>query len=492
MLSERRLVMFLFLVVIFTLAARQVVDPDFWWHLKAGELVVTTRSIPHTDFFSATFSGRPWITHEWLSESVIYLIYRGLGYPGLIAGFALLITAGFGIALTRFAARVSHPFVAGGVLLLGGLAAAPTWNVRPQIFSFFFASVWLALLDRHRKAPDSRTIWWLVPLMIIWANAHAGFALGPVLTALTIVGVVLEGLISRGETLALVWPRVRIVCLVLVCCLGVIVINPNGVRLYSYPVETLTSHAMMKYIEEWWSPNFHELLFQPLAVFMLATFAALSLSRKRIGLADLLLLMATAWAALRSGRNIPFFVLVALPLLAEHAWDWLTAQSWGAWFERPEKVETGRAAMIKTSLNVVLLVVAPLLMAALRVGHSVAGQPATEAKWFPAAATEYLKTQQSPQPIFNEYGWGGYLIWKLYPQVHVFIDGRADVYGDAFFEEYMSVNSGEPGWREKLDQHDVRTVMVKPDAALASLLRQDSGWEKAFEDQSAVIFIRRH
>ena len=100
-------------------------------------------------------------------------------------------------------------------------------------------------------------------------------------------------------------------------------------------------------------------------------------------------------------------------------------------------------------------------------------------------------SQNLPQPMFNDYGWGGYLIWKLYPDYRVYIDGRADVYGDAFMEEFLSAQSGQTGWRGPLDKYGIRTVLIKPDLALASLLREDAAWQNVFEDQQAVIFVRK-
>lgn len=489
-LSARALLVFVFLLLIFTLAARQILDPDIWWHLKTGQHLVETRSIPHNDIFSTQFFGKEWITHEWLSEVLIYLVYRGVGFGGLIVSFALAITIGFAIAYRRCTKGVGHPYVSGAALLLGALAAAPTWGARPQVFSFLFASIFLALLDDFPGKVKRHSIWWLVPLMVLWVNMHAGFPLGIVLILLAIIGIMLNTVVSDGGSLAALWPRLRRLCLVLLGCIAAVIVNPSGARLYSYPFETLTSQAMMKFIEEWRSPNFHELMFQPLAVLILAVLGALALSRKRVRLSQLLMLVVTGWAALRSGRNAPFFVLVAMPLLAEHTWDWLSAQRWGQWLSLPEKREVGADATLKMALNVLLLVAAPLTLAAWRVQHSVTNQAAAEAQAFPAAAVEFMRTHPSPPPVFNEYGWGGYLIWKL-PEYRVYIDGRADVYGDAFIEEFLATHDGETNWQESLSKHDVRTVLIKPDAALASLLRQDRGWQKVFEDNQAVIFVRQ-
>ncbi len=466
--SSRRPLVFLVMAVIFILAtARPFIDPDFWWHLKTGQYIVETRSIPHTDIFSASRFGSEWVTHEWLSEVFIYGVFRTLGYGVLIVVFSLIITAAFWIAYQRCRQLAGHPYVAGFALLLGAVATMPAWGVRPQMFSLLLASIFISLLDRYSRREEMSSTWWLVPLMILWVNLHAGFALGLVLIILTIAGLLLDWLL--------------IICVAAVC------LNPNGARLYSYPFETLSSEAMMQYIIEWQSPDFHGATFQALALLMLATFSAMALSNRRARPGQLLMLGATAWAALRSSRNGPFFALVAMPLLAEHSWNWFTSQRWGRWLAEPEKPGSDRMKLV---LNV-LLVGIMLAVSVLAVRRAVAMQPASESQKFPVAAVEFILAERPPQPILNEYVWGGYLIWRLYPDYRVYIDGRADVYGDKLVEEFIEMRDGKANWRESLDNHGIRTVLVAPDVALASLLRQDSGWLKVFEDKQAVIFVRR-
>ncbi|MDQ3918395.1 MAG: hypothetical protein M3348_07940, partial [Acidobacteriota bacterium] len=321
-LSVRRLLVFVLMSVVFVLAARPLSDPDFWWHLRAGKLIWETRAVPHADVFSATFAGREWVAHEWLSEALIYLVHQSLGYAGLVVCFALVISAAMWVAYRRCAAAAKHPYVAGFALLLGALAASPTWGARPQMFSFLFASVFLALLDGYAAGESRRAACWLVPLTALWANMHAGFALGLALVALTIVGLALDSWLSDGAKTRriegdveevddegrgvrsdaadvdketgwlLLWRRVRTLVYVFAGCVLAVALNPNGVRLYLYPFETLTSRAMMKYINEWFSPDFHEPMFQPLAVLLFATFAAMILSRARVRPSSLLLLAA--------------------------------------------------------------------------------------------------------------------------------------------------------------------------------------------------------
>jgi hypothetical protein len=490
-LSSRRLLVFVFMLVIFTIAARPITDPDFWWHLKTGQYLVETRSIPHTDIFSTVRLGSEWIAHEWGTEVVVYSIYRALGYGGLIITFAMLIAISFWIAYRRCQKHAPHPYVAGFAVILGAIATLPTWGVRPQIFSILFASIFLGILDSYSHNQKHRAIWWLVPLMIVWTNMHAGFAVGIAFVMLTMFGIVLDGLLLRRQGVGDIVHALRAISLVLLACIAAVCVNPNGARLFSYPFETLTSRTMMQYIQEWRSPDFHEPMFQALSLMILLTFSALALSKKRARPSEILLLTATGWLTLRSSRNMPFFVLVAIPLLAEHSWSWITSHRWGQWLKKPEDVAAETKVRLKLTLNILLLVIAPLSLVTLRLQSTVASQPSAELKEYPAVAVEFVQANQLPQPIYNEYAWGGYLIWRLYPAYKVYIDGRADVYGDSMIDEFLDIHEGSPTWRQKLNQRGIRTVLVKPDVPLASLLREDREWNNVFEDKQAVIFVRQ-
>jgi hypothetical protein len=246
---------------------------------------------------------------------------------------------------------------------------------------------------------------------------------------------------------------------------------------------------MMQYIREWKSPDFHDPLFQALALLLLATFSALALSKKRARPGELLLLSITAWATLRSARNVAFFALVATPLFAEHVWTIITDHRWGHWPTPSGRRNSEKRSTLKIVLNG-LLFASVLALVVASIVRSTAEQPISEAQEFPAAAVDFIRNHRPPQPIYNEYTWGGYLIWRLYPDYRVYIDGRADVYGDSLVEEWLKAHDGKPAWREALDNHGIRTVLVKPDAALAALLRQDDAWQNVFEDKQAVIFVR--
>ena len=517
-LSNRRLFVGILFIALFVMSAREITDPDFWWHLSAGQYIVATRSIPHVDVFSGTVAGQPWVTHEWLSEITIYALYSLGSFPILTLAFAAIITLSFALVYARCGGR---PYVAAFAVLLAALATAPTWGARPQMISLLLTSVFLWVLEKWRSGQNpadetqqpsaratseplpnplgvssgtvqnGRLIWILVPLMILWVNLHSGFALGLAVLAVCVFGEAVS-LIGNGNT-----ARQRITFhslrtssfgtlgLVFIACLLVVPLTPNGATMYVYPFETLTSRAMQMYIQEWFSPDLHLLEFQPFAALLLATLAAISLSGKHVSLTQTLLLVGSAYAALRSGRNIPIFAVIAAPILAEHLWQIISSQDWADALEG--SAPTPRRLGLLNSVLLIVIVAAGLG----RVAMVVANQDAIERAKFPAAAVDFLQSQKVTGTVFNTYGWGGYVMWRLYPTARVFIDGRADVYGDAFIENvYMKAYRAEADWRAPLDRYGVRTVLVEPDAPLAAKLGQDSVWRQVYADKQAVVFER--
>lgn len=486
---DRRLLIAFFVLVIFAAAARPITDPDFWWHLRTGQYILETRSIPHTDIFSTVKFGSEWVTHEWLSEVVMYGIFRIGSYAGLITFFALIIAATFWITYRRCEMRAPNAYVAGLALLLGTGATIPTWGVRPQMFSMLLTAVFLWVLDKHDEDNNSRLIWLLIPATALWANLHAGFPVGLVLMLLVIAGIALDEYILQNRSITQIWQRTGRLFLVWFLSIVAVAINPNGLRLYSYPFETLRSHSMMQYIQEWRPPDFQDPMFLGLIVFIIVTFCVLAVSSKKALPSELLILSATAAATLRSARNVPFFALVATPILAGHLWTRLAAYTTNGVSRSQGRVthgSTGRAIAV----GALLLVVAPLVAVGLRIRNSTRIQPVVEAREFPSAAVEFMRTNNLAQPIFNEYHWGGYLIWTSYPNYRVFMDGRADVYGDQLIEEFFRMHDGTKDWRILLEHYRIQSVVVSPNTALASLLRDDKGWRNVFENHQTVIFTR--
>src|ERR1700676_3683211 len=230
--QTRRVFVAILALGLFTMAARSVTDPDVWWHLRTGQLIVQTRAVFHTDPYSFTRFGQPWVDHEWLSQILIFGVYRLAGWGGLIVGFGAVIAAAFLVVFWRCPGR---PYIAGVITLLGALASAPSWGVRPQMLTLLLASVLVLILERSYERPQ--LLWWTPALMLLWVNLHAGYALGIALMALFLVGDEIdaafgfEGADAPGA-------RYRALALAILVCLAVVPLNPYGAAMYAYPLET--------------------------------------------------------------------------------------------------------------------------------------------------------------------------------------------------------------------------------------------------------------
>src|SRR5271169_4699029 len=188
--TKRAFVAVVFLGIL-AMASRSVGDPDVWWHMKTGQLIAQTKAVPRTDPFSFTRAGNPWVAHEWLSELLIYGIYRISDWGGLIFVFALLVSGAFFLVYLRSA---PDPYSSGVMALWGAWATAPIWGVRPQVISLLLTSLWLLILEQSERNP--RLLWWTLPLTVLWVNLHAGFALGLALLLLFLAGEFLEQVTS--------------------------------------------------------------------------------------------------------------------------------------------------------------------------------------------------------------------------------------------------------------------------------------------------------
>lgn len=474
-LTFRRIFPVVLFTMVFVLGVRQStsIDPDLWWHLEAGNQIIDSHSVPYTDDYSFTRQGTEWVAHEWLSEVFLAGLFRLSGLTGLVTVFSLIVVIAQWLIYRRCEGR---PYAAGVALLLAAAASSPLFGIRPQMLTLLLASIYVVLLEKFDPEKTPRRLWFLPPLMLLWVNLHAGFALGLALIGLYIVRAVLDG----------IWTQLRPLTIVLLICVAVVPLNPNGFRMFSYPLETLASPSMAAFIQEWASPDFHLVTYLPLAILLLSTFAAMALSPSRVRLGELFLVLITAFGALRSVRHIPIFSLFAAPALARHLWALAQARGW-------DKALTGEAQSpnaVKILINFVILI-APIALGISRVWHFATHQRNYEMLRNPVAAVEFLKSHRLPGPIYNRYGWGGYLIYQLYPDYRVYIDGRADVYGDAFFTEAVRTFDGQGDWAKSLDRYGIKTVLISPDAALTSLLKNDSNeWALVYEDADSVIFTR--
>ncbi len=457
------------------MTARSAVDPDLWWHLRTGQWIVETGHVPHSDPFSFTRAGQAWVSHEWLSEVLFYELWKRVGAAALIVFSSIVTTAGFMLLYLRCPGKKHW---AAAATAIGALAAAPSWGVRPQMFTFTMASLLLWLVEAGEQRP--KLLFWMPPLFLLWLNLHAGFALGPAL--LLAYGI---GLITEAAVGSIAWKEVRPmvvrVMLLVTACLALVPLNPSGAQLYRYPFDTLRSSGMRSFIVEWFSPNFHSSLYQPFLLAWLLLLTALASSRSRPKGRVIVPLLLVSFAALDAVRHIPIFVLVAIPVIAAA----LPAASSAVLISE----KRGSLARFRPIFNAAVL----FLLAAFAITKWTAlshSQTAREAELFPDKAIAFLQSTNEPGRLFAYYDWGGYAIWNLYPEYRVFVDGRADLYGNDILHQFKTALQIRTGWREVLDGWKVGTVLIPPSCALAQALLLDGNWTTVFRDPTAIVLVK--
>jgi hypothetical protein len=487
-LTLRRLMSVIAFVSIFAVATNPSADSDTWWHLRSGMWMLAHRQIMTADAFSWTRAGQPWIDHSWLSEVGMAMLWKGFGFAGLNLAVAALVTLAFLFVYLQCEGGV---YLRALVLQLAAFSVGLYWSARPQIASLALASAFAYILSLFRWRGRDR-LWALPALMVLWVNLHAGFAVGLLLIALTLAGQVVSRAAGARGPGVLGWPGIARLAAAGLACVAVVPLNPFGARMLSYPFETVSIGALRALVEEWMSPNFHMLSAQPFVWLLIATLAALGLGRKRIDLTDFVLLSAFLYAALLAARNIPLFALIAPPVLTRHAAAAAGEvkrpgpQSPGTRLP-PAASRPGQAVVNWLLLLVVVVVAGDKIAVPLRLSVN----EAAIATLMPVRAAEYIRSTRPPGELFNSYNWGGYLAWTLYPAYRVYIDGRTDLYGEAFILRYLRLVAGQEDPAATLDGEGVRLVVIETGSALAGELRRTPRWRQAYADALASVFERR-
>ena len=466
----------LLLLGLLAMTARPTLDPDLWWHLRTGQLIVETGHVPHTDPFSFTRGGQPWIAHEWLSEVVFYRLFKFGGPAALIVFSSLVTTAGFLILYIRCHGAAHW---AAAATVLGAVASAPCWGTRAQMFTFTLASLLLWLMERAADRP--LLLFWIPPLFVLWVNLHAGFALAPVLLLLIAAGLIVET-ITGTTPVAEARPLFGHALLAVVACVVLVPLNPIGAHLYRYPFDTVKAAELRALIVEWQSPNFHSFMSKPFLAVILLLIVGFASKRVHARARTMVPLFFLLLSGLDAVRHIPIFILVAVPLLC----DIMSSAP------DPIASETRRRRQTSPIFNAAVLVLLATF-ALWRWTTLARSQESREAALFPATAITYLSARPPSQPgnLFAYYDWGGYAIWKLYPHYRMFVDGRSDLYGDQYLRQFETAMGVRSGWQTVLDKSHVEAVLIPPDTPLAQALLLDPSWTSPCRDSVGILFLRR-
>lgn len=448
-------------------------DPDMWWHMRMGQIICSTHSIPTTDLFSYTTHHHAWVPHEWLSQVLIYGAYRLDGYTGLMLWLccftSALLVAGY-VLCSLYSGNAKVSFL--GALTIWFFATIGL-AIRPQMIGYLLLVFELLLLHLGRSR-SPRWFFALPPLFALWVNCHGSFFLGLIVAAAVLFCSVFN--FRRGLLVALRWERRRsqFLALALALSAGAVFLNPVGWKQVAYPLDTLLRQPVnLSYVEEWMPLRMNSA--RAIGLFaVLAAIALLALIRRADLYWDEIVLLALgAWLAAEHTRMLFVFGILAAPVLSR-----LLASSWDG-YDPARDLPASNAMMMLASLVIIVLVFP-------RPG-SLAAQVAAGS---PVKAVEFMNTRHLAGNMLNEYVYGGYLIWAA-PRYPVFVDGRADVFEWAGvlaqFEQWATLKSDPMAL---LNKYDVRFCLLARTSPMASVLPLLPGWKDIYSDGMSVIFAR--
>ena len=463
-------------LVLLGLFSTEASDTDFWWQLKTGAYLAQKHALPVPDPFSFTTALNPPssaadasvrrfnLTHEWLAQLLMYAIYAIGGLPAIIIARAAILAAFCGLAGFLAARRTANAYFGIGAALAAATLANSFTSDRPALITFFLAALFVCLLDTRRY------LWALPPLALLWANCHGGFFVAWVIVLTFCAASLLPG--TDAASRKRLW-------LVSACTIAASGINPNGFGVV-WTLLRYRQSAMQANLVEWHRPYFWG---PPYAfdVLLYLTVAALAYSWRKVRPVDWLLFAAFGTMALLAFRNTPFIAFLAPVLIASYFPFSLRLPRLAAWLVPP-------------ALAVVLI-------------FGILSGPFFELRAatykFPVGAADFMLQNHVRGPLFNTWEDGGYLIWRLWPEQQVFIDGRA--LSEAAHRDYMQIlyNQGSDvghvaGPRaELLRRYGIQSVVTNTFEyitgaiyPLALALADSPDWQLVFTDSHSVLFVK--
>jgi hypothetical protein len=448
-------------------------DFDLGWHLRTGEWILQHHSVPQTDPFSGPLAGKPWQAYSWLYEVILIKLFQHLGLVGLVAYTATMVMA-ISAALYSMVKRLQGDFSLAVLLtFIAGFSLAHLYTPRPWMFTILFFVLELNILMHARRTGRIRELAWLPVIFCLWANIHIEYIDGLLVLGLALAESIAARWWSAAETrVKPVWMGAALVGSFLAT-----LANPYGWRVYSvvfnYGSRLASTGSALNKVSELQAIPFRDISdFLILALAMVSA-AALAWQRRFVLFETCLLIFAT-FATFRSQRDIWLIAVVSAMILASR----LVVVS-----RTPIRVPKFAPA--------IALILASLAVFAgfrmMRVNNAVLQAKVEET--LPAKAVRAIQAKGYTGLVYDDYNWGGYLIWAL--RQPVTMDGRASFYGDERIDRSIRTWGGEKDWAADADLKVASIVIGPTDAALTQLLRTDQHYQLVYEDKMATVFASR-
>lgn len=494
--SKRRLIQYLipsiadlFLVTVlcslfFTENSTLLSDGDTGYHIRAGEEILKTGSVPRFDMFSQHAPPIPWTAHEWLSEVVMALAHRAAGMTGVVAMSSLLLAATFWLLFRALRSHQTGIVPAALVTTATVVCSQLHWLARPHLFTFLLLVVFHYLLESWHKR-GGNALYLLPPIMLLWVNLHGGFAVGFLLLAAYLAGTLAGMAGATGAARNALPGKAKELGAAALACVAAALVNPYGWRILLFPIRLVTDRYLMGHVAEFLPPSIHGWL--PFNCLLLLLIALFALSRKKMEPTELLLVLAFTYMALSSVHYIPLFNLATAPVLARKLGEaWQGRRGKAAQFLREFSARV--AAMDALAAGPVWGAGAIALVVTATVSGGMSH--AFDRHLKPVDACEFVMQRGMAGRMFNSDSFGDYLVYRSYPSCRVFIDGRLDMYGSDRLKEYNDVIDFKPGWDKVLEKYGITWIMFEADSRFSRFLQQRSDWKLIYSDEIAKVFVK--
>jgi hypothetical protein len=477
-----RLQDFVFIIVFLLgvmLGPRFLGDGDTGRHIVVGKIIVTEHYVPTTDIFSHTKSGLLLTTTEWLSEAAYAVAYLAMGLNGVILLAVILIAVTFTLVFRETFINSQSYVLAFSLVFLMIPATMFHWLARPHLFSWLALAIWLPRMDRLARG-ETGNIWQFPLLMLLWANLHGGFIIGFLVWGAYLAGWLIEYPAKKADSLEILKRLLSAGALSLLAAL----LNPSGINLWKNVLGHVGDRELMTLQIDWQSPNFHNPNTWPFLFFIFLLVFSYSRYNKPVPVARSFLLTGMMLLGLYSVRNIPFFIIACAPLLGTSA-QIIARSGFCQQVERKLYVaQAGLRGAVWSLLTVI--VVAGLLISGQSLDVSNRGNTFDPAL-FPVQAVDWLSAHPQSGNVFNEFTWGGYILFRLWPQQRVFIDGQTDFYGGELVKDYLTALNTRDNWEGVLEKYNIDWVFLPRSSPLASVLQTNPHWRTLYEDDISII-----
>jgi len=492
----------------------KVVSFDVWWHLEAGNYFLGGGPLSGEDPFSFTAQGEghDWIEGHWLYQILLAVLHKIGGFNLLIIFKAALICAAFFLLYRRLADCRQSPILAPFVFGLAVLAVAERFIIRPESASYLFIAAFILLLEAYRRKPRVSLLIWLVLLQLIWVNVQGLFALGLVLIGCYLAGELLRWRINLpyhwdGRNPLRDKPWILLAGAGLLCLL-VCLLNPSGIDGALFPFEQFQmiqgdQNIFRQTIAEFDRPFSSRFPSESpgtkaLIAFLAVTLLSFLLTWKRWDLTRVLVFGLFLFLGLSARRNIAIFALVAAPLTVINYRQWASGLPEASALRRlGQRLAAWRpvlAAAVAIFLCVGIWSAASDHFFIETVGSTKFGLGVNE-DVYPAAAADMIIERDLQGPLYNELGFGGYLIHRLHPERKIFIDGRNELYGQEFYRRYIETLAAPEQWYDLAREYDLQLALLNVrapiDDRLVIALYQDPEWALIQHDGTSALFARK-